>query len=392
MIPRIREVHLRNYKSIGDAVVRLSDFNVLVGPNGSGKSNFMDALAFMRDCLTQPVGVAAAAHRGIVMPGSGRSVGIRLIVDLESGTADYGFEAFVESDEWSVVSERFTHVAANGAVHAYSVRDGRLLEAIPGIHPALAADRLVLSAASSLIEFRPLYDFLAGIRLYAIEPARLREMSEPSTGSALLEDGGNAAKVLSRLQHQNLETQARINRVLATVVPDLAYVGAVSLAGRWGLYVSEKHPGGPEPFSSVSMSDGTLRMLGLLLAVYQPSTPTVLLIEEPEATIHPAAADVVMAVLMDAAHRSQVMISTHSPDVLDYKDLADESILIVSKKDGATRIDPLGAASRGVIQRHLSTPGELLRINELNADAAEPELAKARDFFAPVSGTVGEAA
>jgi predicted ATPase len=392
VIPRIREVHLRNYKSIGDAVVRLSDFNVLVGPNGSGKTNFMDALAFMRDRLTKPVGVASADHRGIVPLLSGRTVGVRVIADLESGTADYGFEVYAELDEWRVIAERFRHVDTTGAVHTYSVREGRFLEPIPGINPVVEPDRLVLFAASALPEFRPLYDFLAGIRLYAIDPTHLRKLSEPGTGSALLEDGRNAATVLGRLQRTDPETRDRIVRVLATVVPDLEDVEARNLGGRWGLFLWEMHSGERTALFAAGMSGGTLRMLGLLLAVYQPSMPTVLLIEEPEATIHPAATDVVMAVLMDAAHRSQVVISTHSPDVLDYKELADESLLIVTKEDGATRITPLGPASRTVIQRRLSTPGELLRINELNGHAPDPDRLGPRDFFAPVPRPIGEAA
>lgn len=392
MIPRIREVHLRNYKSIGEAVVRLSDFNVLVGPNGSGKTNFMDALAFMRDCLTQPVGMASGSHGGILRPGSGRTVGVRVVAELESGIADYGFEVAAEQDEWRVVAERYTHLEPTGAVHTYSVREGRLLQPIPGINPVVEADRLVLSAASALPAFRPLYDFLAGIRLYAIEPARLRELSEPGTGSALLEDGRNAATVLGSLQRNHRETRDRIVRVLGSVVPDLEDVEAVELGTQWGLFLWEMHSGKPVSFFSARMSDGTLRMLGLLLAVYQPSAPTVLLIEEPEATIHPAATDVVMAVLMDAAHRSQMIITTHSPEVLDHKELPDDSILVVTKADGATRITSLGAASRTVIQRRLSTPGELLRIDELNGDTAEPDPPGLRDFFTPASGIVGEAA
>ena len=71
------------------------------------------------------------------------------------------------------------------------------------------------------------------------------------------------------------------------------------------------------------MSDGTLRVLGLFLAAYQAGHPSVLGIEEPEATVHPAMAEVVTEVLLDAAHDQQVLVTTHSPDILDYKELKD---------------------------------------------------------------------
>ena len=65
VFPRIREIHIRNYKSIAQAVVRLGDLNVLVGANGSGKSNFVDAIAFVRDCLLDSVEQAVMRRGGM---------------------------------------------------------------------------------------------------------------------------------------------------------------------------------------------------------------------------------------------------------------------------------------------------------------------------------------
>jgi len=397
VIPRIREIHLRNYKSIGDAVVRLSDFNVLVGPNGSGKTNFMDALSFMRDCLRTSVNTASAAHRGIAFyypPDSreGTRVGLRAVIDFGSSTADFGFELHPVNDEWVIVAERCVICDPSGVVNAYAVQQGSFETPVPGVRPVIEPDRLALSAVSALDEFRPVYEFLAGVRKYAIDPSQLRTLSTGNAASALLEDGRNAASVLAAIHQQDAQLKERVVRLLASVLPELVDVQSVPVGEQRALFFSERPLGQERMHFSASMSEGTLRMLGILLAVYQPATPTVLLIEEPEATIHPAATDVLMAVLLDAAHRSQVIISTHSPDVLDYKDLPDGSILVVSKEDGTTRITPLGAASRTVIQRRLSTPGELLRIDELNADEADPNASGPRDFLAPVSGVVGEAA
>ncbi len=111
-------------------------------------------------------------------------------------------------------------------------------------------------------------------------------------------------------------------------------------------------------------------MLGLLLAIYQAATPTVLLIEEPEATIHPAAVDVVMAALLDATKRSQVLVTTHSPDVLDYGSLPDGAIRVVAKTERGTAIAPVADSSREAIREQLYSPGELLRSDELNPDVA----------------------
>jgi predicted ATPase len=121
------------------------------------------------------------------------------------------------------------------------------------------------------------------------------------------------------------------------------------------------------------MSDGTLRVLGLLLAVYQPGTYSIVAVEEPEATVNPAVAEVVVEVLMDAANEKQVLLTSHSPDILDYKGLTDSQIRVVTMERGRTLIARVSSAGRDAIREHLYTPEELLRAGELSPDAQAAE-------------------
>jgi predicted ATPase len=98
-------------------------------------------------------------------------------------------------------------------------------------------------------------------------------------------------------------------------------------------------------------------------------------IEEPESTIHPAAADVLMDLLIDGSYRSQVLITTHSPDILDNKRLKDNQILVVESIEGTARITPLTQSIRQIVQERLYTPGELLRSGELETDSNYAEQA-----------------
>ena len=113
------------------------------------------------------------------------------------------------------------------------------------------------------------------------------------------------------------------------------------------------------------MSDGTLRVLGILVALFQGSHNSkkrVLLvgIEEPEIALHPAAAGVLLGGLQDAADKTQIIISSHSPDLLDDKNLDPESILAVE-------------AGRSAVRDRLYTTGELLRLNQLQRDSVAVE-------------------
>jgi hypothetical protein len=101
----------------------------------------------------------------------------------------------------------------------------------------------------------------------------------------------------------------------------------------------------------------------------------------------------VVAVLLDAAKRSQVVLTTHSADLLDYKYLPEGAIRVVTRGTHGTVIAPIASSSREAIRKHLYSPGELLRTDELNPDlvAAESLSRGNRLFGAPVR-TFGEAA
>lgn len=402
MISRIREVHLRNYRSIEQAVVRLSDLTVLVGPNGSGKSNFLDALAFVQECLGLSIEAALISRGGILRikhahsePWNG-GVGFRFLIELDSVTvADYAFEIVVRRQGVVEVSEERCVISIGGKEkHRFEVEGGRFVTPILGVRATVEPDRLALYAASALEEYRPLYDFITGIRVYSIQPEKLRELRNPGTGLQLERDGGNAAAVLRHIAEHYPDRYERVSSLLEAVVPGIRHLEGATIGGMQFLLFSEDlgETETPLPLFPSNMSDGTLRLVGLLLAAYQPSTPTVLLIEEPEATIHPATVDVVMSMLLDAAKRSQVLVTTHSPDVLDYGSLLDGAIRVVTRTDRGTAIAPVANSSREAIRRRLYTPGELLRSDELNPDIAAAEsLSREQDLFGEPVHTFSEA-
>ena len=115
------------------------------------------------------------------------------------------------------------------------------------------------------------------------------------------------------------------------------------------------------------MSDGTLRALGLLTAVFQRPAPSVLVLEEPEATMHPGALGTILDLLRHANRFMQVIVTTHSPDILDAKWIEDRHLRIVGWETGATCVSPVSEATRGVLRDRLMGAGELMRSNALTA-------------------------
>ena len=205
------------------------------------------------------------------------------------------------------------------------------------------------------------------MRSYAIEPSRLREMQDPDSGLILKPDGGNAASVLQEIARQAPEDAERINQLLATIVPGTTKVRTIKHGNKLSLEFTQAGAGGRAiKFESFNMSDGTLRALGMLIAVYQKPRPSLIVLEEPEATIHPGALGSVLDLLRHASRQMQLIVTTHSPDILDASWLEDRHLRLVSWEEGATVVRGLSEASRRALGDHLMTAGELLRSNALH--------------------------
>ncbi|MGH9112778.1 MAG: AAA family ATPase [Acidimicrobiales bacterium] len=123
----------------------------------------------------------------------------------------------------------------------------------------------------------------------------------------------------------------------------------------------------PWAFQAANISDGTLRGLGVLVALLQSNgrPPTLVGVEEPEVALHPAAVSVPLDAVQDAARYTQVLLTSHSPELPDRDELDDEALLAVAAYDGVTTIGPVNQLGRQALRDRLFTAGELLRMNQL---------------------------
>jgi predicted ATPase len=213
---------------------------------------------------------------------------------------------------------------------------------------------------------------------YNLNPDRIREPQKPDQGDLLARDGSNLASVVDQMQKTGHPAKERIQEYLSKVVPGVHSVRHKDVGSMETLEFRQDVVGSPAPwrFPAGSMSDGTLRALGVLVALLQsqngarPEVPLVG-IEEPEVALHPAAAGVILDALQDAAARTQVLVTSHSPDLLDDERLETSSILAVMAREGQTLIAPLDDVGRTALREHLYTAGELLRLNQIMPDPKE---------------------
>jgi predicted ATPase len=165
----------------------------------------------------------------------------------------------------------------------------------------------------------------------------------------------------------------RVKAYLRAIVPEITGFDVVPVADRETIrfHVRSRPEGPPLELYASSMSDGTLRALASLVAAFQillPTGPALVAIEEPEAALHPAAMRALVAALDEAASRTQVLLTTHSPDLLDAAEVKPANVRVVQLVDGQTVIGPVDEASVSIVRDHLSTLGGLERERQLEPD------------------------
>jgi hypothetical protein len=279
----------------------------------------------------------------------------------------------VQQEECHVFSPRLIE-------SSYCIEGGTLKFASEEVMPPAVSDRLYLVAAAGLPAFRPIYDALSKMGFYNLNPDEIRELQPPDAGDLLRRDGGNLASVLNVMAKERPSAHRQVEAFLSRVVPGVQGV-AVKHMGKKETIEFRQVVGGnvaPWRFPAENMSDGTLRALGVLTALYQSfnggERPVPFVgIEEPEVAVHPGAAGILRDALQAASPTVQVVVTSHSPDLLDDQSVLDEWILGVVNEKGETKIGPIDDAGRSAIRDRLYTAGELLRLNQLTPDLGQIE-------------------
>lgn len=371
----INRVILKNYKSIAACDVQLQPLTFLVGRNGSGKSNFLDALRFVADALNYSLEHAIRDRGGINdvrlrSRGHPNHFSIRFEFVLPDGSS--GHYAFrIEARSRGGYEVQKEQCKLHPDLH-YHIDKGTVTHTNVKVAPAATSDRLYLVNASGLPEFRPVYDAFSRMGFYNLNPDKIRDFQVSDYSDLLIRDGSNLTSVFAQLSP---DVKQDIQEYLSIIVPGVRGVEVEKFGDKEVLVfrqdvVGDKHPW---RFHVNNMSDGTLRLLGILVALFQGNHDTqkhvsLVGIEEPEIAMHPTMVGALLDEFRHAAHNAQVIVTTHSPDLLDEKSLDVDSILVAEGHDGNTVIAPVDDVCRSVVHDKMFTVGDLLRRDQLEAD------------------------
>ncbi len=378
----LRNVAIKDYKSIHACDVDLSPVTFLVGPNGSGKSNFLDAIRFVKDSLRSSVEQSIRERGGIDnvrRRSSGRPNHFHIRLELEVNARfifKYHFEIGARSGGgFSIqVEQCFWEDLTGKSQGHFIVNKGKLLDASIANLPPVPSDRLYLSNVSGFPIFRTLFQALQTMGFYNLNPDSIKAAQPPDSGELLTRDGSNLASVINHLGRIDPAQKQRLIEYLSQIVPGIVKVEREAMGPMESLNFLQKLDSSKvsKKFWAFSMSDGTLRALGVLTALFQVAGRKDLLslvaIEEPEMALHPGAAGVLLDALREASIDRQILVTSHSPELLDRKDIDAESILAVIQEDDETKVGKLTEGKKNLLTKQMSTAGDLLRQNQLRPD------------------------
>ena len=329
----------RNFKNLDFAV---ADRLLIVGPNAAGKSNLLDLFRFLGDISRPGGGLAAAleARGGLsrarcLFARNNHKGELAIMVDLRDGEDEWRYELAIKGKKGG-----HNHPIV---VREIVTRNGRELLSRPDANDDRDPDQLTqthLEQISANREFRPIAEYFAKVNYFHLVPQMIRYpqaggASPRVFGSSMIADM-NATPVRTRQAWFR-----RIERALQSAVPGFETLRLeVDKAGQPHLIAGYRNwRRNPSEQNETDFSDGTLRLIGLLWTIISsPANGGVLLLEEPELSLNAAVVQKLASLLAMAQRGTsmQVILSTHSPELLDDEGIRPEEVLVLQVTSDAT--------------------------------------------------------
>jgi len=357
----LESLHLKNFLSFGpDAEpIILRPLNVLIGINGSGKSNFLEAISLLQaapDQLTRPIrdgggvsdwlwkdsgGVRSSAKATATVDAVIRfpngPTSLRHVIDFTESGGRFSLED-EKVENASVLRNSpnvffFYHYNQGQPVLSVQKQQRRLLREDVEDNLSILAQR---RDPEQYPEITYLANQLRKIKLYRewsfgrYSSPRLPQRTDGPC-DFLEPDGSNLGVVLNNF---DLSSKRRLLQALQALFEGINSYHVGLIEGNAQVFLEEQDRRIP----ATRLSDGTLRYLSLLAVLCHPSPPPLVCIEEPELGLHPDVLPTLAKLLCEASERTQLVVTTHSPVLVDALSETPESVLVCERNETGTSL------------------------------------------------------
>ncbi|MBN1912455.1 MAG: AAA family ATPase [Pirellulales bacterium] len=337
----IDKITLKGFKSI-EALesFELRSLNVLIGANGAGKSNFVDYFRMLR-------AMADEAFQNYVREAGGGDgflfLGPKVTKEIES-RVDFGGNWFKQIIRPSGDGSLFIASEVTGygdSSNAYSALQESRLKS--------RKDEKSLRYPDSPGVGSHVYESVSSWTVYHFHDtsalAPMRRDRSLHDWQRFRHDASNIGPFLLKLKKDQPDSYQLIRDAIRLIAPFFDdFLLRERLCGDGNLVRLEwQQKGSDFPFQPSQLSDGTLRFICIATALLQPDPPATIVIDEPELGLHPYAISMLADLIKSASERTQVLVSTQSPTLLDY--FEPEDVVVVNRREGRSEFRRLDAES-----------------------------------------------
>lgn len=328
---RLDRLRIRNYRVLRDVEFsEVTPLTVLVGPNGSGKSTVLDALAFLHEAVTTGLEPAWHSRGGMremrsqdtIDPieieivyrddlSSDRPVRYQVAIDEVDGAPAVVNELL----QWSYTPSQVTNVLAFNRGRGVAMDDERW----PAHEERVSVSNLALSVFGQIERYGSVgrtLDFIKDWHVSFLSADSARAVPTAGPQRRLSQTGDNLPNVIQYLSEREPNRFRNLLDILVRQIPQLASVDTEVLADN-RLLLRLRDASSREPVLSRYISEGTVKLLAYLVLLTDPRIPSLVGIEEPENLLHPRLLHGLADELRLAADRSQLVVTSHSPYLVD---------------------------------------------------------------------------
>jgi predicted ATPase len=351
-------ITIKGFKSIASLErFPLKKLNVLIGANGAGKSNFVEFFRLLRAMADE------AFQRYVLQAGGGDGLlflGPKVTKEI-SHRVDFGHNSFEQILQPSASGSLLIASEATG----YKATSNVYGAAQESVLKSIKDERSYLNTGYYGVGHH-IYQSVSNWTIYhfhdtsALSP--IRRDQPLGDWERFRHDASNIAPFLLALKGRNHGCYTLIRDTVRLIAPffDEFLLRPQIRGAEEQVRLEWQQKGSDFPFQPNHLSDGTIRFICLATVLLQPDPPATIVIDEPELGLHPYAISMLADLIKSASERTQVIISTQSPTLLDY--FAPEEIVIVNRRDGRSTFERLDARAIGEWMEDYSV-GELWQKN-----------------------------
>ncbi|MBQ6472952.1 MAG: AAA family ATPase [Victivallales bacterium] len=324
----IKSISIKGFKSFRALKeMELGAINVIVGANGTGKSNFIEVFRIISAMLKNGGLREYVAGASDVFLFGGPQITSHIQVRIVLDTSSYEFELIPTDEGFLMLTDE--KVCPIGDTTPRQLTGRGFASALPG------------KTDSETI--RQTYEAIKNCQVYHFHDtgkfAAVRRYCQVSHDTYLNSDGGNLAAFLYKLRQRHPNCYGDICQTVKSAVPFFDDF-ILEPNGNEDIRLCWRQKGLVDfPMRPHQLSDGALRFICLATALLQPNPPSTIIIDEPELGLHPEAIYLLAEMMISVSRRTQLVIATQSPQLLD--NFAIDDIIVAKRHQGATSFERL---------------------------------------------------